>query len=132
LIDEAVDEVFDKYGFSVPIADLIYKDPYLALIENAESGFLVGRPLIGGKPTFHLAFTQKTVDWQIWIEDGSRPLPLKLLITYKNEFGSPQYTATLSSWNLQARLSESFAEFHPPAGSHKIEFLKPSNLPPRN
>ena len=130
-IDTAIDEVFDKYGFSVPIADLVYEDPYRTLIENVETGYLVGRPLINGKTTFHLAFTQKTIDWQIWIEDGSRPVPRKLLITYKNEIGSPQYTAILSNWNFQPRLSNSFAEFNSSVGSQEIEFLRPSNLPPR-
>ena len=89
-IDAAVDKVFDQYGFTVPIADLVYQDPYRTLIENVETGFLVGRQLINGRATFHLAFTQKEIDWQIWIEDGPRPLPRKLLITYKNEPGSPQ------------------------------------------
>ena len=131
-IDSAVDKIFDQFGFSVPIADLVYEDPYRILIENVETGFLVGRQLINGRPTFHLAFTQKEIDWQIWIEDGPRPLPRKLLITYKNEAGSPQYTAILSGWDFQPRLSESFAEFHPPAGSDEIEFLRPANLPARN
>ncbi len=27
-IDKAVDFIFDKYGFSVPVADLVYADPY--------------------------------------------------------------------------------------------------------
>ena len=128
-IDAAVDKVFDQYGFTVPIADLVYQDPYRTLIENVETGFLVGRQLINGRATFHLAFTQKEIDWQIWIEDGPRPLPRKLLITYKNEPGSPQYTAILSSWNFQPRLSDSFAEFHPPIGSDEIQFLRLTNLP---
>jgi len=132
VIDAAIDKVFDQYGISVPIADLMYEDPYRILIENVETGFLARRSLIGGRPTFHLAFTQKEIDWQIWIEDGPRPLPRKLLITYKNETGSPQYTAILSGWNFQPRLSDSFAEFHPPIGSDEIEFLKVTDLPVRN
>ena len=131
-IDVAVDKIFDQYGFSVPIADLVYEDPYRILIENVETGFLVGRKLISGRPTFHLAFTQKEIDWQIWIEDGPRPLPRKLLITYKNETSSPQYTAILSDWNFQPRLSDSFAEFHPPLGSDEIEFSRLTNFPTRN
>jgi len=126
-IDAAVDRIFAQHGFSVPIADFVYEDPYRVLMENVESGFVVGRTWVNGKPVFHLAFTQKEIDWQIWIEEGSRPLPRKLLITYKNEPGSPQYTAILSGWDLQPRLSNSFAEFHPPIGSDEIQFLKTTN-----
>jgi hypothetical protein len=122
-IDAAVDKVFDKYNITVPVADLIYKDPYRVLIENVETGYLVGRTLIRGKPTFHLAFTQKKIDWQIWIEDGPQPLPRKILYTYKNAAGSPQYTAILTDWNFQPRLSETFADFHPPSGSDEIKLL---------
>ena len=132
VIDAAIDKVFDQYDFTVPIADLVYQDPYRTLIENVETGFLVGRPLINGRATFHLAFTQKEIDWQIWIKEGLQPLPRKLLVTYKNEPGSPQYTAILSGWNLHPRLSDSFSEFHPPIGSDEIQFLKVTDLPARN
>jgi len=131
-IDAAVDRIFAQHGFSVPIADFVYEDPYRVLMEKVESGFVVGRTWVQGKPVFHLAFTQKEIDWQIWIEEGPRPLPRKLLITYKNEPLSPQYTAILSGWDLQPRLSDSFAEFHPPIGSDEIQFLKVTNLPARN
>ncbi len=130
-IDAALDKIFDQYDVSVPVADLIYEDPYRILIKNVETGFLVGRTLINGTATFHLAFTQKEIDWQIWIEDGAQPLPRKLLITYKNEIGSPQYTAILSGWNFQPRLSEAFAEFHPLSKSYEIKFLKPTKFEPK-
>jgi hypothetical protein len=131
-IDAAIDKIFAQYGFSVPIADFVYEDPYRVLMENVESGFVVGRTWVQGRPVFHLAFTQKEIDWQIWIEDGPTPLPRKLLITHKNEPGSPQYTAILSGWDLKTRLSESFAEFSPPVGSDKIQFMKVTNSPARN
>ncbi len=127
-IDAAVDRIFAQHGFSVPIADFVYEDPYRVLMEKVESGFVVGRTWVQGKPVFHLAFTQKEIDWQIWIEEGPRPLPRKLLITYKNEPLSPQYTAILSGWDLQPRLSDSFAEFHPPIGSDEIQFISTNGI----
>ena len=122
-IDAAVDQIFDTYGFSVPIADLVYADPYQTLMGYVLSGFLVGRHLVDGTPCHHLAFSQENIDWQIWIEDGRQRVPRKLLITYKNEPGSPQYTARLSGWDFQPRLLDQFFEFHPPAGADEIEFL---------
>ncbi len=130
-IDAAVDKIFDRYGLSIPVADLVYENPFRILIENVETGFIAGRTLIDGKPTFHLAFSQKEIDWQIWIEDGPRPLPRKLLITYKDENGSPQYTAVLSSWDFQPRLSEAFAEFHPLPQSQEIKFIELSSSQPK-
>lgn len=123
-IDAAVDRLFEVSGFSVPIADLVYADPYAVLIENVEAGFLVGRHAVDGVPCHHLAFSQSALDWQIWIEDGPRPVPRKLVITYKNQPGSPQYVARTSGWDFQPRLSDHFFDFQVPAGgATEIEFL---------
>lgn len=122
-VDGALDRMFEKFGFSVPVADLVYENPYAALTGAVETGYRVGLRQIDGVPCHHLAFTQETIDWQIWIEDGPRPLPRKLLINYKNEPGSPRYAARLSAWDLQPRLSDAFFQFHPPAGADKIDFL---------
>lgn len=122
-IDAAVDSVFDRFGFSVPIADLVYSNPYLVLSENVEDGFIVGRHRVEGIPCHHLAFSQEDIDWQIWIEDGPRPLPRKLVITYRTEDGSPQYQATITDWELEPHFADSFFTFDPPAGSDEIEFL---------
>ncbi len=129
-LDAAVDHIFDEYGFSVPIADFVYADPYHALTEFVDSGFWVGLHSVDGTPCHHLAFSQETIDWQIWIEDGPRPVPRKLVITYKDEPGAPQYTARLSRWDLQSRLSNHYFEFHPPIGADEIEFMAvPADLP---
>ena len=122
-IDAAVDLVFEKYGFSVPIADLVYSDPYSALTASVETGFVAGRHSVDGMPCHHLAFSQDAIDWQIWIEAGPRPVPRKLVITLKDEPGSPRYTARLSGWDFQPRLSDHYFEFHPPDGADEIEFL---------
>ncbi len=129
-LDAAVDYVFETYGFSVPIADFVYADPYRALTGFVDSGFWVGLHSVDGTPCHHLAFSQETIDWQIWIEYGPRPVPRKLVITYKDEPGAPQYTARLSRWDLQSRLSNHYFEFHPPIGAAEIEFMAiPADMP---
>jgi hypothetical protein len=128
-IDDAIDRAFELYGFSVPIADLVYSDSYRTLIENVEAGFVVGRHRVDGVPCHHLAFSQESIDWQIWIEDGPRPLPRKLVITYKSEPGSPQYIARLSNWDFEPRFSKYYFEFDAPADSGEIEFITIETVP---
>ncbi len=41
---------------------------------------------------------QDDIDWQIWIEIGKRQIPRKLVITYKNLPGQPQFIAILRDW----------------------------------
>lgn len=122
-LDAAMDEVFESYGYSVPIADFVYSDPFAVLVGSVETGNLVGRHAIDGRPCHHLVFQQETIDWQIWIEDGPAPLPRKLVITYKQEPGAPQYSAVLTDWNLGARAADSYFEFEPPPGARSIDFL---------
>ncbi len=122
-LDAAVDFIFERLGFSVPIADLLYEDPYATLTESVWTGHVVGEHTIGSTPCTHLAFSQETIDWEIWIASGSVPVPLKILIRYKDEQGSPQYSAALSEWNLKPNLSSNYFEFSVPAGVDLIEFL---------
>jgi hypothetical protein len=128
-IDDAVDRIFDLYGYSVPVADLVYSDPYETLIGSADFGVVVGRRSVDGMPSFHLAFSGEILDWQIWIEDGPRPVPRQLVITYKEEPGAPQYRARFSNWDFQPRLSDHYFEFDPPAGSAPMEFLPVQERP---
>ena len=129
-IDAAVDHVFEKYNFSVPIADLVYSDPYRILTEEVQSGFLVGRHAVDGIPCHHLAFSQEHIDWQIWIEDGPHPVPRKLVITYTDEQGWPQYSARFTRWDFQPDHSESYFRFQPPAGADQIDALPIKFQPP--
>ena len=122
-IDDAVDRMFDLYGYSVPVADLVYSDPYEALIGSADFGVGVGRHTVGVTSSYHLAFSGETLDWQIWIEDGPQPVPRQLVITYKEEPGAPQYRAGFTEWNFQPRLSHHYFDFVPSAGADEMEFL---------
>lgn len=124
-IDEAMDHVMEKFNFSPPLADFFYQDPYSVLIKNVQFGFYVGLSDIEGIRCHHLAFVEKYIDWQIWVEDGRQMVPRKLLITYKTLTESPQYTAVLSEWDLNAHLSDALfnAELTTKTNVQKIEFL---------
>ncbi len=122
-IDAALDHVMENYDLSLPLADLVYQDPYATLIENVNSGHYVGLHDAQGVRSHHLVFSQDLIDWQIWIEDGKQMVPRKITITYKNLPGSPQYTAILSGWNINLRLPDSLFIPNVPKGIEKIEFL---------
>lgn len=122
-IDAALDYIFYELGYSVPLADLLYSDPYTVLIESVQSGFVVGDHSIDGTPCKHLAFSQESIDWEIWISSGDKPVPMMLVIRYKSEHGSPQYSAKLYDWDFDPDISANHFEFYPPKDVHKIEFL---------
>ncbi len=74
-------------------------------------------PKMGGRST------QDTIDWETWIESGDKPLPRKLVITYKQQPGSPRFVATIRNWKLSPTFKPGFFEFKPPAKAEQIEML---------
>jgi len=119
-LDEALDAASERFGITLPLEDLIVSDPYQNAMGKVTSGILLGPVTVLGVPCEHLAFSLGTVDWQIWIEDGARPVPRKIVITYKDEEGSPEYTAILSNWDFETKLPDFLFNFEPPAGASKI------------
>lgn len=123
-VDGLIDMLHTKLGFTVPLSDLLGADPYKILTKEATSGTYLGIHNSGGVKCHHLAFTQKLVDWQIWIETGDKPLPRKLVITQKQLRGEPQFTAILSKWDTAPKLTDASFAFTPPKGARQIDFLK--------
>jgi hypothetical protein len=128
-IDAALDELMKKHGFSPPLSDLLYSDPYAILKPHADYGLYLGEHAVDGVRCHHLAFVDPNIDWQIWVEDGSEVVPRKVVITYKTLPESPQFEAVLSDWDFGARLID--AQFTPliPPGTPKIPFV-PAEIGP--
>jgi hypothetical protein len=55
---------------------------------------------IRGQTAHHIAGRGDSVDFQIWIAEGTSPLPLRIVITYKLEQAQPRFAADFSDWNI--------------------------------
>jgi hypothetical protein len=119
-LDEALDTACERFGITMPLEDVIVSDPYQNAIHKAVSGTDLGPVTVLGVPCEHLAFSLGMVDWQIWIEAGAKPVPRKIVITYKDEDGAPQYTAIFSNWDFETKLPDFLFNFEPPSGAAKI------------
>ena len=64
-------------------------------------------------------------DWQLWVTASGSPLPRKLVVTFKSEPGSPQYTAIFKDWDFVLETPDSLFEFQPPPGTRKIDLTVP-------
>lgn len=118
-LDEAVDSAHDL-GIDLPLIDLAMSDPYKNATDKVVTGRYFGTAPVMGILCHHLAFTQDNVDWQIWVEDGAQPLIRKLVITYKNEPGSPEFSALITKWNMSDRIADSDFIFERPMGASQI------------
>ncbi len=120
-IDEAMDAASDKFGIAMPLEDFVASDPYKDLLQKVHSGTDIGPVAVMGVPCEHLAFSQDNVDWQLWIENGPRPVPRKFVITYKDEPDSPEFTAIFNDWDFTTQLPDFLFKFEPPSGASKID-----------
>jgi hypothetical protein len=123
-IDEAIDAAREKLGIEAPAADLLYSKPYDILTEDVVSGSYLGPAAVRGVSCQHLAFRGNETDWQIWIEDGPRPVPCKFVITSKKVQGSPEFVVEFSQWNFSSRLGDEVFHFTPPGNAKRIDFLE--------
>ena len=122
-LEEMLDFAREKLDIIAPAGDLLYKNAYEILTEDVESGFVVGKGVVEGVRCDHLAFRAPNVDWQIWIEEGDRPLPRKLVITTRDVVNAPQFTVVTTNWNLDPTFTAETFSFAPPKCPQKVEFL---------
>jgi len=125
-IDAMLDFARDTLDVIAPAGDLIASDAYERLMMDATSGFVVGKSVVDGVRCDHLAFRAGAVDWQIWIEEGARPLPRKYVITTLDVAQAPQFELVISNWDTGATPADRVFEFTPPAGARSVEFLPAS------
>jgi hypothetical protein len=118
---ELVDVAEKRYGLDLPLADLFYWGTEKNRVSDITSAVKVGPSSVKGVKCDHYAFRQSDVDWEICIESGSRPLPLKLVITTSKEPSQPQHTSVMT-WTLSPTFDEKDFSFTPPASARRIEF----------
>lgn len=123
-IDEALDFVAENYGIAPPLISLTRANPLEILNEMATSGFYVGLNHVRGVKCHHLAYTTEMVDVQLWIDDGLVPLIRKVVISYKNEPGSPQFSAYFTDWDFSPHLPDSVFKFFKPKNALLVPLEK--------
>jgi hypothetical protein len=121
-IDAMLDQIVPKLDFAPPLADFLYRDPYQTVRGNIQYGFDLGQNEVNGRNCRTLAFVEKDVDWQIWIENGPRPTPCKLVITYKTRPAQPQFAAVFKDWDFAPRIDAAVFTPELPPGLEKIPF----------
>jgi hypothetical protein len=133
-IDQMFDFLAERFGITAPLADLLFSEPYSAMMGRVRSGQYVGLHWVGQTQCHHLAFRQEGIDWQIWIEDSEQAVPRKIVITYKELPGQPQFVALLDEWNLSADLPQTTFDIDVPADYKRIDLqllASPATTPAR-
>ncbi len=110
---EVLDLIYERYGIRLPLEDLFrWNDPSSDRAESLRSGYKLGTATLGGVATDHYAFREDAIDWEIWIQQGSKPLPRKVVIIDRTQTERPTFIARLS-WKENAPLTDADFRFNP-------------------
>jgi len=121
-LDNAIVHYVRDLGMRLPLAMLLVSELPAELKARVRTVDYVEKTSLYGAPAHHLAARTDSVDFQIWVADGDRPLPQRVVISYKRDKGQPQFRALLSDWNLAPVVTDATFSVKPPEGAPKFSF----------
>ena len=129
-VDEAVAYVVQDLDLRLPLAELLNSQLAQRLPEQVRTAAYVEPSSIAGVACDHLALRGDEADLQVWVAQDAQPLPRRLVITYRQADGRPQFWAQFSDWNLSPEVPDVLFAFTPPPGAAKIAFSPRQTLQP--
>jgi hypothetical protein len=122
-IDQTITFLSKRFGTVFTISALLVADPFATLSDGLQTGFVVGEAEVGGVRCDHLAFSEKDVDWQVWVQRGPTPLPRRVAVTFKTRPGAQREVLDLSDWRLGTSIPARTFAFTAPPGSFHAEMI---------
>jgi len=121
-IDDSVVHFVRDLGMRLPLAVMLMSRMPAEIEARVKSIDYVEKTAIFGAPAHHLAARGDGVDMQVWVADGDKPVPLRVVITYMKSPGQPQFRAQFADWNLAPAIGETTFNAQIPAGAQKLPF----------
>ncbi len=114
-------DVLHQKGVEIPLEDLFQWGQPDTDTPPLDRGLYVGPARINGVETDQYAYSSGEVDWQIWVQRGERPVPVRIVIADAGDPARPQLQANLT-WNVAPSFTDADFAFTPPPGAKTITF----------
>jgi hypothetical protein len=125
-IEAMMKEAMGRLGVDFPLADFLAEAPDKAFLAGITSGRVVDTVTIDGSPYLHVFFSQPPgIELELWLAKDNQSLPRRLIVTYHDLTGQPNFIAEFPDWNLDIHPSDAEFTFQPPADAEQIQ-LKPA------
>src|SRR5262245_10219412 len=129
-LDAALDHLTQDLHMRMPLRELFASDLAKTLAPFRRTARWVGAETVGGVATDHVLLKGDDADLQVWIPTQGDPLPRRIVITYREEEGQPQFRANLTDWNLSPDVPDELFVFAADKDAEKIPFAAPGTAPP--
>jgi hypothetical protein len=124
-IEAMMKEAMGRLGVDFPLADFLSEAPGKAFLTGVTSGRVVDTVTIDGSPFLHLFFLQPPgIELELWVGKDDQALPRRLIVTYRDLPGQPNFIAEFSDWNFDIHPSDTDFTFQPPPNATQVQ-LKP-------
>jgi hypothetical protein len=129
-LDAALDHLTQDLHMRMPLRELFASDVPKTMAPLRRTARWIGAETIAGVATDHVLLRGEEADLQVWIPSEGDPLPRRIVITYRQEEGQPQFRANLTDWNLSPEAPDELFVFTPDAGAEQIPFAPPGAATP--
>jgi hypothetical protein len=118
-ISDVLTRAYNELGLDFPLQDLFRWGSPSAVAERPSEGFRVGDSMVRGQKVGHYAFRTSDVAFQIWMTEGDVRLPLRMVITQREE-PKLRYSTELI-WNLEPKVAANSFTFSPRPGDKPVD-----------
>ncbi|QGZ61465.1 DUF2092 domain-containing protein [Paraburkholderia acidisoli] len=127
-LDGLVRDLATTWHIETPLADLFYWGSDKNDDASITAAQVLGVEKVDTRWCTHYVYQQAGADWELWIEQGRRPLPCHMVIADTTQPTLPRHVVTYH-WNLAPAFNASTFTYRPKPGAKEIE-LKPAESGP--
>jgi hypothetical protein len=125
-IDSLVDFLRDEVGLKLPLAPMFSTQFGALLLENVTSALYVDEETLDGVALDHVAFGYgEGLGVQLWVPREGDALPRRIVMTFEDAPGRPQFRADFREWKLAPDVADAVFTFAVPEGARRIAFVLP-------
>jgi hypothetical protein len=125
-VDSVVDFLRDDVGMKLPLAGLFSPNLGAFLLENVTDATYIDEELLDGVNLDHVAFHYGDgIGIQLWVPVEGEAFPRRLVMTFEDARGRPQFRADFRSWDTSPDVSDKRFAFVAPKGARSVPFVLP-------
>lgn len=119
-IESMLDYVVDELHMPMPLSDLLDRNFYAGIAERVRFAAIVGQSRIDDQLCTHAVYRSRELDFQLWVTADDEPLPCRIVITYRDRPGEPQFRARFLEWKLGVWARDKAFRFDPPDDAERL------------
>jgi len=122
-VDDTLVYLVRDLQFILPLARMLHSGFAQQLEKMITAVSYVEEDFLFDVVTDHLAVRSEDVDMQLWVAQGDEPLPRRIVLTYKNAPGQPQFRGDFIDWSIEPKVAADSFTFTPPADAEQVPVI---------